>query len=490
VLAAGRRALGNKDAHGARLSRANHLERTKRSVASERDGAELVNMLDALSDVGLISRESTFDLARDPGQRRGFGRVLEPLADMVRQLRSAVDVKNQSVVAVAAYRRARRLGDTVEQATEHARDVVRQTQFDATYATSAPALKNKSGRWALQFKRYSVQMMIGMTRMGQALIYSKNMTAAQKSEYRRALLAANLVMLAAAGVSGHPLSMLVGGFMQVMAMLRGEPPDDWEPRWEKWFSRMFHEELGFGDVGAHIAARTIMKGIPSGLGPADISKRLGLGDLIVRGRPSEFSTKGMSEWIGKQLLGAPGETVLGLVDAGKNALKGDWSKAAEAITPKFLANLLRAARSGTTDTRGQPISQPFTLGERVVKGIGFTPTGESDLRDQRAYFLSQSKLRAVRENKLREEFAQADTHGKKHVAWLKIQAYNKRVPEDARIDDESLQRRDKELQKEYDEGLGAGGLKTTKKTADIARASRALNPGAPKVRRKVIQYFD
>ena len=95
----------------------------------------------------------------------------------------------------------------------------------------------------LQFKRFSVQAMIGMVRMLQAVFHPKNMTAAQRKEWRRIFAAGNLVILAAAGVAGHPLAMLVGTVMQPMALALGEPPREWELELEVWLAELFAQEF-------------------------------------------------------------------------------------------------------------------------------------------------------------------------------------------------------------------------------------------------------
>ena len=172
---------------------------------------------------------------------------------------------------------------------------MRQSQFDATFATSAPVFKLRGlARVPLQFKRFSVQAVIGMARMLQAVFNPKNMTAAQRKEWRRIFVTGNVVILATAGVSGHPLAMLAGIVIQTLALAMGEPPREWETELEVWLAELFAQEFDASKGAAHTAAATIMRGLPSGLGPVDISKRIGLGDLFVHGKPESMDAKGIA----------------------------------------------------------------------------------------------------------------------------------------------------------------------------------------------------
>ncbi|MGO4440273.1 PLxRFG domain-containing protein [Rhizobium sp. RAF56] len=487
AAAAGR--LAGKEGEGARLGRSDHFEDVRNSVGKEKDGRDLQKMLDSLADVGLLSRESATDIkGLDPSEQRGLNRILEPLSDIVRQLRIGVDIRNQSITAVAAYRIARQKGDTHAQAVEYARDTVRQSQFDSTHATGAPAFKQRGlAKFPLQFKRFTANSLVGIARMMRSVFASKNMTPEQRKEWRRIFAAANVVTLAASGISGHPLAMVAGTFMQALALAMGEPPREWEAEIEEWFTRMFSEEMGLSKGASHKMAASIMRGLPSGLGPVDVAKRIGFGDLIVQGKPESMDAKGISNWLGQQVLGAPGDTLVSPVDAGKALLHGDVGKAAEALTPKFIANLVRAGRGGPTNAKGDQLTaEGYSPIEMIAKGIGLQPTREADLRRQRTYNYAQNELRKVRDNNLRKSFEDAPNYGEKHKAWLKIQQYNKTVPEDAQITDKSLERRQKDLMK--DKEKVAGDMQITKKNADIARRSRSLNPADHPPRKKVVEY--
>ena len=59
------------------------------------------------------------------------------------------------------------------------------------------------------------------------------------------------------------------------------------------------------------------------------------------------------------------------------------------------------------------------------------------------------------------------------------------MPENARISDESLKRRLKELLKERDL---YGGMTLSKKTEDVGKAGRRLNPADRPPRRPVLEF--
>ena len=64
---AGRKTGIAGNAEGKRFDRSNHFDGIRASASTEKDGADLVKMLDELADVGLLSRDSTLDIkAIDP----------------------------------------------------------------------------------------------------------------------------------------------------------------------------------------------------------------------------------------------------------------------------------------------------------------------------------------------------------------------------------------------------------------------------------------
>lgn len=98
---------------------------------------------------------------------------------------------------------------------------------------------------------------------------------------------------------------------------------------------------------------------------------------------------------------------------------------------------------------------------------------------------AEGARRKVCEAKLRGDFGDAPT-AQKHLVYLRVQTYNKTVPENAGITNESLKRRQKELLK-GDELFG--GMKLSKKTRDIGEAGAASTPPTAPSRRLVEYSF-
>ncbi|MGO4440598.1 PLxRFG domain-containing protein [Rhizobium sp. RAF56] len=468
---------------GVRYSRADIFEAIRDAVGKETDGRDLQRMMDELADSGLMSRDANLDIKGvDPREVRGGYRILESLADIIRQLRIGNDIRSHAVTAVAAYRSARSLGDTHEQAVKWARDVTRQSQFDNTHSTSAPMFKKRGMiRVPLMFKRFAVNSMIGMEKMIRSIVNPKSMPPEQVKEWRRVLTAANILGLAAFGVSGHPAAMIAGALIQAAAMAIGHQPVEWEGEMEAWLSKMFGEELGLGATAGHKIAGTIMRGIPSGLGPADISKRIGVGDLLLNGRPKTFDKAGFMNWGAEQIFGAPGDTTVSMADAYKALTKGDPSKALELVTPKFISNIIRAARSGPTDTTGRSLlDDGYTPSERIVKGLGFQPTRETDMRRGRSIFYYEAGLQKEQQDANAHLRDAAKTRNELRPVIRQVhQELGKNAPKWASdLGDAAVDRMWRAVQKKRQDGgrTETGALPVSKQTRGIAGKAKYLAP--------------
>jgi len=248
----------------------------------------------------------------------------------------------------------------------------------------------------------------------------------------------------------------------MIAMAAGDDDEPWdaETEYRNWLTEMMGKD----------AAEAVAKGLPAWMFNADLSKRVGLGDIA---SPLPFARQGKTtkETAANTLLamaGAPVATVVDMVDGALLMNNGEWSKGAEKVVPLKLAqNIIRAGRyqnEGMTKANGEVILPPdkFSAADIGLRGIGISTATEA--RYYEATKAIESKKAAVKDtrSKLLGKYAQAKMAGEDTADILDdIKSFNSRHPQkgiriDASSRVKSVQARRRAARERGESGVSEG----------------------------------
>lgn len=397
-------------------------ESIKRNVATQKDGAELTELIDMLQERGAMATAG-FELAQSISRGVGkAGMIIGQLDRAARQLPSAVEDINRSVSAIAAYRLARANGMTAEQAREYAFDVVMNTQGDYSGVNAPRFFNNNYFRPALQFKKYAQMMTTLLLDAGYKA--TKGATKEEKMEARRFLMNIVGVQIATAGALSLPgIELVKAGFM-IAALFGGAGWDDEEEHLIKLAEDTFGADWG----------RMLTKGVISRAANIDLSQKVSLSDMWTPlGEPETYDANGIGAYLAKGLFGAPYSSVsdfrTGIEDAGK----GDWLKGIGKVVPvKIIGDAFKAAGA-------------YSEGKATATEVGMNVLG---LRSGRQAEEGRKVGTAIRESRqhaeeyrdLAHEYLKAQNAGERAKVRARIVAHNKQVPLRYRVFPNALDR--------------------------------------------------
>jgi hypothetical protein len=120
-----------------------------------------------------------------------------------------------------------------------------------------------------------------------------------------------------------------------------------------------------------------MKGLPTMMGPVDLSARLGLGNMLGVDPQSGFTAA--------DLAGAPGSILKNMVTGVQNLSQGNYLTAAENMLPVVFKNGLKLYENGG-DARSASgaLLAKLTPSEQIASAVGLTPSRISNLYDEEA----------------------------------------------------------------------------------------------------------
>ena len=366
------------------------------------------------------------------GKTDKFGKVL----DASRVMAHFVEVNNRVLTAIAAYdlqyNREVENGAGPEAAREaaikYAEDMVSQTQFDYSTANK-PALFM---RWPLvfQFMQWSQHIYAHMVRNFYGA-YKAGLL--NKSEARSALLGilgTHAAIGGAIGVTLQPIKMAFG--MAMMAL-----PGDDEPRTlaDALSGASFDRAVSgvTNDLFGTTASTLLSRGLPASLG-ADLSTRMSLGTLFfidVRGQNPE-SILGS---LGASFGGAFVNQMLTFGRGVQHIGSGDFLKAAESFSPKFLRDIMRAGRfatDGLVNNSGDRVLDTADLGfmDVALQAVGFTPTTVSQFYQGQAAIKGAETYVRKRRIRLLRDFRTSEG-GDRSQVLREILEFNRTYPQEA-----------------------------------------------------------
>lgn len=265
------------------------------------------------------------------------------------------DLLMRRTAALGAYRKAIERGMSRGQAIEYAKDINRKANFEYG-VNDAPNIFRRGGpvsQVLLQFKKYPIKQMELMVDL------AKHGNIGQNAKFW-------VPYLLLSGIWGIPL-------LSVFKEIFGWFGWDWDDEAKK---AMF--EWAGNDEYKQALAKTAWYGLLSNTAyGVDVSKRTGIGDAV----PTSV----------KDLTGP----VIGTIyQAAKEISRGNGFEAIKVVSPG-VGNILVAAAGETHGERGRIKTKYEETYERIQKGLGFMPVGESMANDRE--WVEKSMKRKIRD---------------------------------------------------------------------------------------------
>lgn len=271
-------------------------------------------------------------------------------------------------VTLTAYETARKRGRSHEEAIRYAKDVNRKSNFD--YGVhDAPGIFRRGSIFSqifLQFKKYPIKQLEAMKDF--LPFFGKGTTKKQKAIFWG-------TYFAMAGLFQIPFANILG------LLIMGITGDDPEKEAKKSLI-----ELAENYPSLKPLAKIGMYGIGT-FANIDITNRVGIGDAV----PDDLQS----------LFGPAAST---LFNVAKSAYSGDnWTKQVRNVSPG-LGNLLMAAQGNSVGKRGRVNQEYTTPYQRLLRGMGFQSTDESDSYLIQSILSSEKKKASSKKQQLIDEY--------------------------------------------------------------------------------------
>ena len=431
---------------------------------SDRVSGDERRLLLDLTETGLLSRDAGLELAHHSSPDKGaLGRGLDKADLMARQMGTAIEAINRTVVGLSAYRLERARGGDHVAAVTYARRMVHDSMGDYSGHNAAPIFNHPVGRMALQFKKYAQKTYY---------LLGKQAYAALRGDKEAMKTFGGIMVTHAllAGVLGLPLEAVKAGMMA--ANMTGATDNDYGDV-EAWVRKVAARNLG------PAAGEAVSRGVPRYLG-VDLSSRVGLDSMLLGMPPKGAKADDIYAYAAKTLAGAPAGLVVEWAEGAQAFAKGDYLTAGQKWAPiKMFADTLTAAQryqEGRKSKSGRESMTPYSVGEAVTKSLGFTPGREAETMEMRGAIGGEQRKLGEQRRELTQRWVTA-TPGDRSVMWSRIQRWNEGQPKEIQIKlselTDALKRREKEVGKPD----RAGGLMTTKRDRHLREAMPYYNTG-------------
>jgi N12 class adenine-specific DNA methylase len=332
---------------------------------------------------------------------------------------------NREATGIAAFRLARKAGQSFDQAVRSAIDAIQDTHYDYTNQNRARWMQGNVAKVLLMFKQYSLNTTWHLGRMvWQA---TRNADPQTKRIARRNLAGVLGMSALFSGVLGLPTASMVMGILNAIAASFGDEDEPWEAETEL---RAF-----LVDMLGRDAAETLLNGPVNQITGADVASRVSLSQLWFRDADRELEGRGMYYHLLEQAAGPMGG-VLKNVIAGKALIdEGHTLRGVETMLPSALKAMVKAARfevQGANTLRGDVLVKGMSLRQTLLQLGGFTPAelAETYARNNAAKRYEQHLLK--RRARLLDAYALAtrtgDAEGRAEVG-RQIREWNRKVPE-------------------------------------------------------------
>lgn len=264
---------------------------------------------------------------------------------------------NREVTYLAAYRMARKAGESHAQAMDSATSLTYKTHFDYANTNRPRVMHGDTAKVMLVFRNYQVNMLWRLFRdTHQALHGDKE----GRAEAVKQLGGMTGMMALNAGIKG---TWMYGIAMVIASMLFG---DDAEDQFKK----------GAIDALGPTAAGLLLNGVPGHASGLALSERIGMPDLWFRSPDRQMEGKDEFNYWQSQLLGFLPTIAQNMFVGYQQASDGNIARGLETASPKAVKDLMRAYRygsEGATTLKGDQLVSKFTPWEMFAQAMGFTP---------------------------------------------------------------------------------------------------------------------
>lgn len=387
-------------------------------------GPKYDRLIDELEERGLLEGNANFEIG--PAVSSSGDKISITLAKLdraARQLPTSVEVVNRIVTAVAAYDLATSQGNTIPQAIEEAYNTVSMTQGDYRKSNNPRFTGNKFLSFAMQFKKYAIMQtqLIGD-------LYVRSLKGASKEERIVArkqlanLMATQIMLGGAMGLPGLELIKLAVMLVSVVF-----PDLGWDEL-EEELKQILDASIG------QKASELIRKGVVTRAIGVDVSSRMSQADLWSGFVPDKLDRKGLQQYFGSLLLGAPGGTALDWMDGIKALADGDVEKAFLKIVPiKVVADAATAVEKVN--------SGRMSIGEAGLKILGFDSAKQARAREETSRDIKASDKVSAERSAIYRDYINASSPGELAKIKSRVREYNAKIGKNGRkISIKSLER--------------------------------------------------
>lgn len=405
------------------------------------------NVLDITMEHDLAAVASAQKGIFDDKISKATGGKLGGMSDVVKLVNTPVritELANRAVTALSAYRMKMEALATAPMTAEerhtaavnYAARAVSETQLNYSELNAPRHMRQVFGskplaKMIFQFRKYQQGMLYLIAKNISDALPGSKATAEDRRIARRTIAGLYMTTGLMAGTTGMPLMGTVGlsGIVNLIAAAFGDEDEPWD--FETEYRNFLTDWLG-KDMALLVA-----KGLPAYLG-ADLSQRVGMGDIA---NPIPFVQRGATgQSTVANVLYAAGGAPIGMVGTMYDGIvamaNGDVMKGMEKVIPvKAVKDALRTYRyadEGMTDKRGNVILPPekFDAWDLTLRGMGFTPTKESEYYAANAAMQSAKTAATDVRTRLLREYSEAKLKGESTEAVdAKIVDFNERHPE-------------------------------------------------------------
>jgi hypothetical protein len=342
----------------------------KGSVRNANLTREEMAAVDAFYRSGMIDRTQSHDLAGvgDTGVK------YSPLRARVMGVMSwafhNTEVWNREATALAAYRLARKSGQSHLDAIDSAHDLTYRVHFDFSNSSRPRFMQNDFAKVALVFRSYSVNMLYRMFRDIHQSVKGESAQARREARYQLAGVTGMMTLMAGVtGTFGFNLMMAVAG----MIFGDDDDPMEFEERFKADVLDILGPELG----------GVVLKGVPGHYLGVDLTSRIGMPDLWFRSPGQDLQGKEEWQFWLSQALGATAGIGEQWFRGASLVMEGDVARGIEVAAPKFIRDPMKAfryANEGLQSIRGDELLPAEQIGIHgaVAQAMGISPAVVSE----------------------------------------------------------------------------------------------------------------
>ena len=307
---------------------------------------------------------------------------LKKVDALVRQLSSAQDAQNRSIVYLTAFRAERAKGSSFDKSVNYAKKIVQDTVGVHSSMDVASAMKNPLARMFMQFKQFPMRQIELMARN----VYNgfKGETPEVKREAWKSFAHQVASGFTMAGVHGLPIGLLKPLGLLGMALGITPSPSQIDDRMRRYVAGMI------GPTGANMLMDGVLSAVPHA---PDVSNMFSYDMDTMFGEPRGNDWK---SYMADQVFGAAGSTLYDMGSGLIAAAHGDIGTALNKLPlPRVVPDFAKAiglAQNGKTTSNGGQIT-PASYEDAAWRMLGFSTlqqqriqagaeAAKADLQDQ------------------------------------------------------------------------------------------------------------